>query len=347
MDRSLGDDHRKTGADPGLDPNRRGKKINKRRIIIINVTLLLLSLALILCGWAVFDHVLPQEEVPLYEQSGAPSPAALTPSPSGSQAVSSQEPSPSASSEPEGIFIAEGMQKGELSYQSHDLNIQIKKIRQFDTNIAIAEVYTRDSGNFFSAFAHNKFGQAITELTTSMASDNGAILAISGDNYGGRTTGVIIRNGKLYRDKPYEELMAIYGDGVMKTFTRDQIDTQKMLSDGVWQTYSFGPGLMEDGKPIADFSDRTNVRRKNPRTAVGQIAPNHYIFLVTDGRTGDSSGLSMEELAQVFAEAGCTVAYNLDGGASSAMVFDGKLVNELLGGSQRSLSDILYVKDTP
>ncbi len=44
------------------------------------------------------------------------------------------------------------------------------------------------------------------------------------------------------------------------------------------------------------------------------IEPLHYVFVVSDGRTTESAGLSLYELASVMQEYGCTVAYNLDGG---------------------------------
>ena len=53
----------------------------------------------------------------------------------------------------------------------------------------------------------------------------------------------------------------------------------------------------------------------NPRTAIGMISPLHYVIIVSDGRTSKSEGLSLYQLAGLFKEEGCTVAYNLDGGA--------------------------------
>lgn len=349
MDRPPGDFNRKRpDRDAGLDPNRRPrKKINKRKIIIVNVVLFVVCLGLILNGWALFDHVLPQEEIPLYMMSASPD-ASETPGPSQSATPPSETVSPTPA--PEGIFLDSGMEKGELSYKSHDLNIQIRKIREYDTNIWVAEVYTRDSSNILSAFAQGKFGRSFEQHTQDMANENGAVIAISGDNYGDDSdkTGVIIRNGKLYQDKPKEDIMAIYNDGAMKTYTLPEIDTQKMQDDGVWQTYAFGPALMNDGKAIEDFTGLTPLPSKNPRTAVGQIEPNHFILLVTDGRIeGESAGLKMVELAKVFEELGCTAAYNLDGGMSSTMVFDGRIINQQPGGGERPLSDCLYFKDTP
>ena len=80
---------------------------------------------------------------------------------------------------------------------------------------------------------------------------------------------------------------------------------------------------------------------KNPRSAIGYFAPGHYCFVVVDGRQkGYSEGMSLDELASTLASLGCQTAYNLDGGATAMMVFQGKLVNQPTNGGRTS-SDII------
>jgi len=84
----------------------------------------------------------------------------------------------------------------------------------------------------------------------------------------------------------------------------------------------------------------------NPRTAIGVIGDLHYVFVVSDGRTDDSEGLSLYELAAFLQSLGCTTAYNLDGGGSSSMVFLDEIVNNPVNGrksGERSVSDIVYI----
>ena len=106
---------------------------------------------------------------------------------------------------------------------------------------------------------------------------------------------------------------------------------------------SFGPGLIENGKirsGIEDVEVDTNfgnhsIQGQQPRTGIGLIADNHLPFVAVDGRsTGYSRGVTMTEMAQIFLDRGATVAYNLDGGGSTAMVFNGDLVNNPLGRGQ-------------
>jgi exopolysaccharide biosynthesis protein len=110
---------------------------------------------------------------------------------------------------------------------------------------------------------------------------------------------------------------------------------------------SFGPALLIDGDVAVDSnSEVSRSMNSNPRTAIGQISPLHYIVIVSDGRTDASKGLSLLELANEFKERGCEVAYNLDGGGSSTMYFNGKVINNPTDGrsiSEREVSDIVYI----
>ncbi|MEK4508458.1 phosphodiester glycosidase family protein [Paenibacillus sp. FSL K6-2524] len=213
----------------------------------------------------------------------------------------------------------------------------------------------QDSNNLLSAFADNSFGRNIIENTSEIASNNDAIFAINGDYYGFRNDGVIIRNGTLYRDSPVRTALALFNDGAIQSFDETQISSSELLADGVTNTLSFGPVLIEDGKMVEDFSHvmidtnfgNRSIQGANPRTGIGMIAPNHYIFIVVDGRKeGYSRGMTLPEFAQVFADLGCTEAYNLDGGGSSTMYFMGRIVNNPQGKNrERGVSDILYIKE--
>lgn len=84
----------------------------------------------------------------------------------------------------------------------------------------------------------------------------------------------------------------------------------------------------------------------NPRTAIGIIDENHYIIVVADGRTTESEGLSLYQMAEIMKEYGATTAYNLDGG-SSTLYFNGQVINNPTTNgntiSERAVSDIVYI----
>ena len=89
------------------------------------------------------------------------------------------------------------------------------------------------------------------------------------------------------------------------------------------------------------------AKSSNPRTAIGMIDQRHYVLVVSDGRTNESQGLSLYELAEFMKSLDTTVAYNLDGGGSSTLVFNGEVINNPTTNGksikERSVSDIVYI----
>ena len=243
------------------------------------------------------------------------------------------------------------------AYTSDTASIKISKRTSGSGNSLltwfVADITVTDATIVRSAFANDSFGENIVANPSVIAAQTGAMLAINGDYYGFRDTGIVIRNGVAYRDQGARQGMAIRTDGSMSPYDETKTNAAELLADGVWQTLSFGPGLVENGEVIAGIDNleidtnfgNHSVQGNQPRTGVGVIASNHFLFIVVDGRsTGYSRGASMSEFAQMFVDEGAKVAYNLDGGGSSAMVFNGSLVNNPLGrGRERGTSDILYV----
>ena len=114
------------------------------------------------------------------------------------------------------------------------------------------------------------------------------------------------------------------------------------------QVLSFSPALLKDGSiTVTQGQEVGKAMVSNPRTAIGVIDRLHYVFVVADGRTGQSAGMSLYELAEFLRGIGVDTAYNLDGGGSSTMVFNGEILNHptTSGNSvkERSVSDIVYI----
>ncbi len=243
------------------------------------------------------------------------------------------------------------------NYTSESVSIQINQVStgsgENTVTYYVADVTLSDATTLASAFAENQFGTNIIEFTSQIAANNNAIFAVNGDYYGFRQDGIVIRNGIVYRDEPARVGAAFYQDGSMKIFDETQTSAAELLEQGVWNTLSFGPALIVDSQ-VVDFEGRVqidnnvgnhSIQGSNPRTGIGIIAPNHYVFVVVDGRSkGYSRGVTLDEFAQIFADLGCTDAYNLDGGGSSTMYFMGRVVNNPLGrNKERGTSDILYI----
>ena len=245
------------------------------------------------------------------------------------------------------------------NYQSSSISISIEEYSSGSGTNAltyfVADVILSDATQLTNAFADNQFGRNIIAPTSQIAEENDAIFAINGDYYGFRSDGIIIRNGVIYRDVPARIGLAFYSDGSMQIYDETQTSAQELLEAGVWNTFSFGPALLEDNV-INDFASEieidTNfgnhsIQGNQPRTGIGIIDTNHYVFIVVDGRSrGYSMGVTMTEFAEMFKELGCTDAYNLDGGGSSTMYFMGRVVNNPLGNNkERGTSDILFIAE--
>lgn len=244
------------------------------------------------------------------------------------------------------------------SYSSDDVDIDIEQVvtgsGSDQITYYVADVMLQDATDLKTALAGNSFGTNITDTTSNIASSAGAILAINGDYYGFRDDGVIIRNGTLYRDEPARDGVALMGDGTMQTYDETAVSSSELLAEGVLNTLSFGPILVQNGKIAGDFSSvsidknfgNRSIQDANPRTAIGMISANHYVFVVVDGRSSESRGMTLDELASVMQGLGATEAYNLDGGGSSTMYFMGRVVNNPQGeNKERGVSDILYVSE--
>ena len=235
------------------------------------------------------------------------------------------------------------------TYSDSKSKITVTQYRVYDSNIYVADVEVTDGTSILSAFAKNTYGRNITDTTSDMAEKNNAVLAINGDYYGARQSGYVIRNGVVYRNQGSNgEDMVISKDGTLSFISESDTTTDSLLQKQAWQVLSFGPVLVENGQVAVSENDEVGMAMaSNPRTAIGTVAKNHYLFVVSDGRTSESAGLSLYELANFMKSLGATNVYNLDGGGSSTMVFRGEVVNNPTTNgnkiSERAVSDILYI----
>ncbi len=236
----------------------------------------------------------------------------------------------------------------DTSYQNDNISVSLTEYYEYDTHIYVADVTVTSAEYLKTAFAEDTYGKNVTETTSQIAEAHGAILAVNGDYYGVQESGYVIRNGIVYRDRGNgSDLLCVYADGRMEIIDSDDYTAQELVEMGVWQALCFGPGLVEDGQvTVLEDQEVGKSMASNPRTAVGMIEEGHYIFVVSDGRTEDSEGLSLYELAQFMQKLGVQIAYNLDGGGSSTMYFNGQVVNNPTTNGrikERGVSDIVYI----
>ena len=207
----------------------------------------------------------------------------------------------------------------------------------YDANIArvkIAHPTQLRTAISTSGFANRSSAKKI-------AKGKNAIVAVNGDFYTLIKYGVSLKQGTFYRKKSdNSQVLLIDENGDFSIMTSKQaLKSNWFESHNIYNALTFGPALVVDGE-ISYANPKDNV--KNPRTGIGQIGPLEYLMIVVDGRSSKSAGVSIPDFAKMFYNKGCTVAYNLDGGQSSTMVFLDSVYNQVSNNGERSISDIVY-----
>ena len=250
------------------------------------------------------------------------------------------------------VVDAEG---GHWEYKTDDLGISIDRVKTKTSDnkpltYFVADIHMRDLTQFRPGFgAEGHTGRGATRPWI-IARREKAVLWITGDNLINderEEKGILIRDGRKFWSANKEDTLAIYPDMSMRIVKKGEMSATDLLEAGVENAYSFGPTLIDDGV-INTQAKYHRVRRANPRTAIGYFAPGHYLAIVVDGRQpGYSLGLPVWDLADLFASYGCTVAYNLDGGLSAAMIFMGEQLNTHSGKRSGAVDDISYQRAVP
>ncbi len=226
----------------------------------------------------------------------------------------------------------------QLSYSHYDTGILDRsnsgKHIKYGTQTAyvLADIYVGDITCLQTAFAQGIYGVGYSEKLSDMSREMKAALAVNGDSYSNnrhRDNGTIIRNGVIYRDSRTDaETCVLNWDGTMDIYNPDQIDLQQLIDRGAYQSWIFGPSLLdENGKAKKSFLTWDYIKQSHPRTAIGYYEPGHYCLLLADGRQKSSRGMFPEEMAKIFEDLGCRAAYNLDGGHCSFMTFRSRTAN--------------------
>ena len=235
-----------------------------------------------------------------------------------------------------------------LIYRSEDMDINIEHIVKEEPNLEmwIATIKIADSDQIKSAFAGGEFSQDIKKRTSVIAKDINAVLAIDGSAVGFNDNGRIIRDGIIYRDSDLDcEPLIIKENGDFVVYQYGEKTAQEILDLGGVETYDFGPTLIKDNE-ILDIYGEWYKTVKDSRTVIGQKGPLEYVILVADGRSEKSEGISLYDAALELKNKGCYIGYNLDGGGSSTIYFNGEVLNnpsDIIG--ERRISDILYFKE--
>ena len=256
------------------------------------------------------------------------------------------------------LYLASGQEPvwTDNSYQSENIAITITAQRYENTDVYVADIHVKNVRSFQRAYPGKKWGKTAERITT-FSQKQSAILSMTGDSANNFSAGWVIMNGTVLRSKVNRkrDMGILYTTGEMVTIPAQEIDNnaiqQAVEAGEIWQTFLFGPMLLDaDGKAMTKFN--SNVGPVNPRSVIGYYEPGHYCFVQVDGRRTPSAlekgrknaGLKLTDLSAFMESMGCKAAYNLDGGQSSLMYFNGKIHSSPFKNGRR-LSDIVLIRE--
>lgn len=247
----------------------------------------------------------------------------------------------------EGEEVVENIEEGYWMYRSPELFVEVNRVidNKGPNVYYVAEVRLNAGETERAGFAYPKKPGKSRRWLSQIATDYQSVISINADymSYELKRKGIIIRDGKTYSNRKNADTLAFYPDGSMRILRPKEKTSAMLLKEGVRNTFSFGPTLINNGV-ISSNLNKHRLRSKNPRTAVGMVEPYHYILIVVNGRQKNYSvGMTLQELAELFKKYNCQVAYNLDGGRSSVMCFMGKHISYRNGSlkGQRKVPDAL------
>lgn len=191
----------------------------------------------------------------------------------------------------------------------------------------------------------------------SLASRAHPALAINGDYYCYTGAPFVLRQGQLFVDLLVGDLdvLAVDEDGDFHVYHKPKmgdipfvtVDGEKVYEvDGkkIINAFYFGPILVENGQVNTNFERRKdmNIDDSRQRMAICQVGPLEYKCICCAGPARGNLGLTMAEFAKLCAQQDVQTAYNLDGGDSTMLIFNGQRVNDTADKSNRVVGDIIY-----
>lgn len=237
-------------------------------------------------------------------------------------------------------------------YEDESISVTLKHVWVGDARFNVAWVKIVDPSQLRTE-VEKPYSTQQSNLVATMGARQNAVVAIGGDNYKGSKVGHIFRMGKRMRwaKSANRDELFIDANGdftILKAPTNEEVTALLEGETPIINVFSFGPALVIDGvlQEIPKTKDYANklgdTSGLNPRCAIGQLGELEYMLIVVDGRGQEGSeGCTTEVLAQFMYEQGCVQAYNLDGGNSADLYFNGGVYSHEKS-TPRSLSDIIY-----
>ncbi len=233
----------------------------------------------------------------------------------------------------------------EAGYEDESISLTLETVNQDGVVYRIARVVIAHPSQLRTAVA------APDAMISSMADKNNAVIAINADYMAkdpDKTT-FEYRMGKKIRARRnrMKDLLIIDQNADFHLFVKwdlDQIKAFEAEGHQIVNAFTFGPALVKDGELLTlDPDYGYNPKGDEPRMAIGQTMPLEYVLVLAEGRSEESRGVTHEELAAFMFDLGCMQAFNLDGGNSATMVFNGGYYqSHRTKANERAQSDMIF-----
>ena len=206
------------------------------------------------------------------------------------------------------------------------------------------------SGRVTQPEASGKIIYMDTEMPELQAQKAHAVVAFTGDYLGftSNRKAVMIRSGIVYYDRDETSTLAVLPDGTLHYYKKGGTTAKKLLDLGVKDSFSFGPLLVKDGQALT--VDPQKYSEYTMRVGFGYSDPYHYLVVVS--LRSRLNQFTHVLTANTMVSYGARLAYNLDGGHSTALVFMGRDLSQISYDgkkfvSVRALSDIVVFLENP
>ncbi|MDD2562424.1 MAG: phosphodiester glycosidase family protein [Eubacteriales bacterium] len=242
----------------------------------------------------------------------------------------------------------------DTSYEDDSIVVRLETIQQEGVVWRLARVDITHPSQLRTAAAGSLTSRR-TKLISTMAREQNAVIAINANYFADQPDkkSFEYRMGERVRAKynRIKDLLITDENGDFHLFVRsDKSEVQAFLNAGhtIVNAFTFGPALVKDGMLLTlDEKYGYNPHGDEPRMAIGQVAPLSYVLVLAEGRSAESKGVTHTELANFMFDLGCMQAFNLDGGNSATMVFNGGYYQSNRSASnERTQSDLIYFATT-
>ena len=212
-----------------------------------------------------------------------------------------------------------------------------------------SEIKIGHPSQFRRFFSENRYGSGKLYTTTEMSETVNAVVGSSGDYYGYRSTGIVVNNGQILRDRG-QLLDTCYIDDkgdILFTHAGEITDEETLkeyiATNHIRFSLSFGPVMIQNGINCVPRSYNSGEINENyARAALCQLDSLHYLLVAANMEESYYSVPTVREFAENLVAMGVPTAYALDGGQTATITMNHQMMNNVSYGSQRKISDIIY-----